>query len=170
MERPRRPSSSRRRAVREVVVDVDVEDGDAVRGQEAPPRALQRRVVVGVEAIEAEHAVAAREEGEGVVRADEPRGAGDEDGGALVATRGGAAPGLALPRRRGQVEQAVVHGPARGGGGRGEAEGVGDEGGVVHGEEGDEHERGEHSAAEQQVRRRGDEVLLFGEEDARGGS
>jgi hypothetical protein len=50
--------------------------------------------------------------------------------------------------------------PPRGGGGRGEAEGVGDEGRVVHGKEHEERERGEHGGAEQQVRQRRHQVLI----------
>ena len=59
--------------------------------------ALQRRVVVGVEVVEAEDAVAALLEGEGAVAPDEAGGAGDEHRHAVGAARGGGVAHLLLP-------------------------------------------------------------------------
>uniref|UniRef100_A0A804QEG5 Uncharacterized protein n=1 Tax=Zea mays TaxID=4577 RepID=A0A804QEG5_MAIZE len=150
------------------VVDVGVEHQDAAAGQQRLARALQRRVVVGVEVVEAQDAVAAGPQRERAVRAHEARGAGDQHGDAPVPARPGAPPHLLLPRgapvRRRGHEQAAV----RGGGARavvgaaaaagGEVEGAREEGRVVQREEEDERERGQHGGAEEQVRRRGHEL------------
>ena len=50
---------------------------DSGFGEERLASALERRVVVGVEVVEAEDAVAALFESEGAVAADEAGGAGD---------------------------------------------------------------------------------------------
>ncbi|XBI37670.1 hypothetical protein VPH35_122912 [Triticum aestivum] len=148
------------------VVDVGAEHHHPARREQPLPRALQGRLVVGVEVVEAEHAVAARPERQRAVRAHEPRSARDQHRHPPVPPRRGAPPHLPLPRgarvRRRRPEQVPVPRrlPRRGrrGGGGGEPEGAGEEGRVVHGEEADERERGEDGGAEEEVRGRRDDL------------
>ena len=63
------------------VGDIELREGKALDGlQRRAPRLLERRVVVGIEVVEAEHPLAAGEQGLGDVRADEAGCAGDDDG------------------------------------------------------------------------------------------
>uniref|UniRef100_A0ACD6ADL9 Uncharacterized protein n=1 Tax=Avena sativa TaxID=4498 RepID=A0ACD6ADL9_AVESA len=151
------------------VVDVGAEHHHPARREQPLPRALEGRVVVGVEVVKAEHAVAARPERQRAVRAHEPGGARHQHRHAPVPPRRGAPPHLSLPRgaavrrRRRRPEQVPVprrrpRGGRGGRGGGGEAEGVGEEGGVVHGEEADERERGEDGGAEEELGRRRDDL------------
>lgn len=118
------------------IVEISFDDVYLVLGEELLPRAFEGRVVVGVEVVKAEDAIAALLEGEGAVRADETGGAGDEDGEAVGAAGGGGFADLLLPGGAAAVEggreEAVggveVVGVGGGGGG---------EGRVVKGEEED---------------------------------
>ncbi|CAL9761540.1 unnamed protein product, partial [Musa acuminata subsp. burmannicoides] len=73
-------------------------------GQQRLAGLLQRRIVVAVEVVEPDDAIAALAEGEGNVRPDEACGASDEHGDGAGAARGGGGPDLFLqahptPRR-----------------------------------------------------------------------
>ena len=63
------------------VGNVGLEEGEAlVLAQRLQAGELQDRVVVGAEIVDADHRLAARQQGAGDVAADEAGGAGDEDG------------------------------------------------------------------------------------------
>ncbi|CAL9071826.1 unnamed protein product [Musa acuminata var. zebrina] len=79
------------------VVDVALHYEHAAGLQHRLSRLLQRRVVVIVEVVKPDHAVAAPAEGEGDVSPDEAGGAGDEHGHASGAAGGGRFPDLLLP-------------------------------------------------------------------------
>ncbi|QHO50409.1 uncharacterized protein DS421_1g22270 [Arachis hypogaea] len=79
------------------VVDVTFDDEDAMCFEEGLACAFQGRVVIVVEVVEANDAVAAALEGYGDVRAYEAGGAGDEDGEAAVALDLGGGAELLLP-------------------------------------------------------------------------
>jgi hypothetical protein len=69
------------------VGDVDLREAELrMRLELAEPRALERRVVVVVEVVDADHLVTARQQGRGDVHADEARRAGDQDLHATEAT------------------------------------------------------------------------------------
>lgn len=116
--------------------------------------ALQRRVVVGVEVIEAEDAVASFLQREGAVSSDEARGAGDQHRHAVGAAWGGGVADLFLPGGAAAegggeevgagVEAVVVVGGASVGG---------DEWRVVEGEEENEEESYEESGTEEKLGR-----------------
>ena len=118
------------------VVKVTFHDENLVFPEHCLTGAFQGGIVVAVEVVEPENAVAAFFEGKGAVAADEASGAGDEDGEAVGAARGGGVADLLLPGGEG--------------GGGGEEVGVGvevavggevwGEGRVVEGEEEDEDE------------------------------
>ena len=79
------------------VVDVAFDDEHAGPVEERLAGALQGRVIVIVEVVEAEDAVAAALEGRGDVRADEAGGAGDEDGDAVAGADAGGGADPLLP-------------------------------------------------------------------------
>lgn len=149
------------------VGDVAVDDVDPGAGEERGAAALEGRVVVVVEVVEAEHAVPSAAKRGGGVAADEPRGARDEDGvapGAPDARRrpylllpGGAAPGGG--GRGGRVEGAA-RGLGRGprGGRRGGEEEEGEEEG--EGADGPEGELGEERCRRGVVVARGQAVVV----------
>lgn len=97
------------------VVDVAIDDEHAGAVEEALARALEVGVVVAVEVVEPEDAVTAALEGEGDVRADEARGAGDEHS---EARGGGAARGFGDALLPVGAAPGVAKGAAGGGGGR----------------------------------------------------
>lgn len=111
-----------------LIVDVPLHDEHAGPLQQRLAGALQGWVVVVVEVVEPEHAVAAALEGGGDVGADEAGGAGDEHGHAVPgpdAGRGpdpllpcGAAPAVVLEVAAGGVGEGL----RGGGGGRGSEE------------------------------------------------
>ena len=76
-ERPARP---RQRRQRFGVGGVEAREAEIARiGQTVEPRALQADVVIVVQCIDAHDAVAARRQRPRDMKADEPRGAGDEN-------------------------------------------------------------------------------------------
>ena len=97
------------------IVEVGVDDEDAGAVEEALAGALEGGVVVAVEVVDAEDAVAAALEGEGDVGANEAGGAGDEDG---EAGGGGAAGGLGHALLPVGTAPGVAEGAAGRGGGR----------------------------------------------------
>lgn len=110
------------------VVDVALDDEDAAALEEGLAGSLEGRVVVVVEVVEAEDAVAAAFQGGGDVSADETGGAGDEDGdaaGGAGADVGGGSdaflPGGAAPGGGGAEGAAGGVGGGEGGGGGGGA-------------------------------------------------
>ncbi|BAS81319.1 Os02g0791450, partial [Oryza sativa Japonica Group] len=124
------------------VVDVALDDEHPVRGEQRPARLLERGVVVGVEVVDADDAVAALAEREGAVRADEPGGARHEHRHPRARRRPGRP-----PRRGGRADLALPVQPAPGGGevlGRGVDEGLEAE---VRRGHGDEEERPEEHGA-----------------------
>ena len=63
------------------VGNVGLEEGEAlVLAQRLQPGELQDGVVIGAEIVDADHRLAARQQGTGDVAADEAGGTGDEDG------------------------------------------------------------------------------------------
>ncbi|CAA7396200.1 unnamed protein product [Spirodela intermedia] len=141
------------------IVDVALHHEDTALGEQHLAAPLQRGVVVGVEVIEPQHAVAALLQGQRAVGAHEARGAGDQHRHPPRPVRRRGLPHLALPRG------APHGGAAPGVEGRGQEApmgGVGDAGrgvgggqrGIVDGEEEDEDEGGEEGAAEDELRRR----------------
>ncbi|PON55616.1 LOW QUALITY PROTEIN: hypothetical protein PanWU01x14_186840 [Parasponia andersonii] len=135
------------------VVQVPVDDEDLVPGQEGLAGPLQRGVVVVIEVVEAEHAVAPLFQGEGAVRPDEAGGAGHQDGHSAGAARGGRVADLLLPG--GAADPAAVEGGGEevvaGVEAAGVAVGVVGEGWVVEGEEEDEDEGDEECGAEEEL-------------------
>ncbi|CAL9106852.1 unnamed protein product, partial [Musa acuminata var. zebrina] len=79
------------------VIDVPLHHEHAAGVQQRHAGLLQRGVVVAIEVVEADHAVAALAEGEGDVGADEPSSTGDKHGEAAGAADGGGGPDLLLP-------------------------------------------------------------------------
>ena len=74
------PVAARERRDRLEIGDVGRLEGEAgVRPQTLEPRPLQRRVIVAVEVVDAEHRLAAREQGQADVEADEAGAAGDQN-------------------------------------------------------------------------------------------
>ena len=69
------------------VAEVDLGEGE-VAAQPGEPVALEPGIVIGVEVVDADHRLAAREQRRGDRRPDEPGDAGDEDGHAACATGG----------------------------------------------------------------------------------
>lgn len=86
------------------VVDIPLHHEYAMGGQQRLAGLLRRRIIVAVEVVEPDDAIAALAEGEGNVRPDEACGASDEHGDGAGAARGGGGPDLFLqahptPRR-----------------------------------------------------------------------
>uniref|UniRef100_A0A8R7UZT1 Uncharacterized protein n=1 Tax=Triticum urartu TaxID=4572 RepID=A0A8R7UZT1_TRIUA len=124
------------------VVDVALHHEHAVRRQQRAPGLLQRRVVVLVEVVDADHAVAALPQGQRAVRAHEPGGAGHQHGQSRALRRPGRPAGR---RRRADLPLPVQAAPGRGEvARRGVDEGVEAE---VRGRHGHEEERPQEHGA-----------------------
>lgn len=134
------------------VVEVGLNDENLVLLQHGLPCPLQRRVVVGVEIVESQHAVAPLLERERAVGPDEPGGTGDEHRHSVGPLGGRGVSDLLLPR-------GTADSPAVEGGGEevrvvevvGPAGVVRRERRVVEGEEEDEDEGDEEGGAEEEL-------------------